>query len=120
MIPDDLIITRRSSQKQICRVTTEALVQSNTLFAIDTISLKALPQWLYFDCLSYDGFIYDGPTYEGQTKCFSLQNLSRFLNKSAINQLQTTLAKRLQKTEPVCIDYQPGKQEWLWSTKSPS
>ena len=66
MIPDDLIITRRSSERPICRVTTEALVQNDTLLAIDTAPLKALPQWPYFDCLTHDGL-----SYEGRAECLA-------------------------------------------------
>ena len=95
MTLDDLIITRRSSKKQIYRVKIEARVQNDTFLAIDTVPPKALPQWPYFDCPTYDGLIYNGPTYKGQAKCFSPRNPSRFLNKSVVNQLQTTLAKRL-------------------------
>ena len=71
MIPDDLIISRRSSKRPICRVTTEALVRSDTLFAIDTAPLKALPQWPYFDCPTYNGLIHDGSIYKGRAKCLA-------------------------------------------------
>ena len=97
MTPDDLIIPRKSSERPICRVKTEARVQNDTLLAIDTVPPKALPQWPYFDCPTYDGPTYDGPTYndDSQTKCFSPRNPSRFLNKSAVNQLQTALTRML-------------------------
>ena len=35
MIPHDLIITRKSSKKLICKVTIKAIVQSNTFLVID-------------------------------------------------------------------------------------
>ena len=105
MTPDDLIITRSSSERLICRVKIEARVRNDTFLTIDTAPLKTLPQWPYFDCPTYNGFIYNGLTYESWAKCFSPRNASRFLNKSAINQLQMVLGKRLQKTEPSCIDY---------------
>ena len=72
-------------------------------------NLNALSQWPYFDCLTYVGPIYNGPIYKAQAKCFSLRNLSRFLNKSVVNQLQTALAKRLQRTKSGYINYQPSK-----------
>ena len=71
MIQDDLIITRRLSEKPICKVTIEIFVQSNTLFNI--APLKALPQWLYLVYLTYDGSTYNGTNYNdnSQAKCFN-------------------------------------------------
>ena len=71
MIPDDLIITRRLSKRPICREIIEALVQSDTLLAIDTAPLKTLFQCPYFDYSTYNGPIYYSPTYEGQAKCLA-------------------------------------------------
>ena len=55
----------------------------------------------------------DGPIYDdkGQAKSFNLQNLLRFLNNGAVNQLQTALTRWLKRIEPklVCINYQLGK-----------
>ena len=97
MIPDDWL-TRRSSER--------------TIYGVAALWIALLKQYLFSSLLLYPQWL-NGPTYEGQAKCFSPQNLSRFLNKSAVNQLQTTLARRLQRKKPVCINYQSGKQEWM-------
>ena len=73
--------------------------------------------------LTYDGPVYNGPIYNdnGQTKYFSLQSLlslPKLSSKCVIDQFRTALGKR-PKIEPelVCINYQPGKQEWLGCTR---
>ena len=100
MIPDDLIITRRSSERPICRVTIEALVRSDTLFAIDTPS--SMERWPY---LRGSGRVFSSR---------SLLGLPRLSNKCVTNQFILALARN----EPVCINYQSGKQEWLWCLPS--
>ena len=72
MIPDDLIITKRSSKRPIHKVTTEALIQNDTFLTIDIATLKALLQWPYFDFPTYNGPIYNCLIYKSQAKCFSL------------------------------------------------
>ena len=57
-----------------------------------------------------DGPTYDGPTYEGQAKCFSPRNASRFLNKSAVNQLQTALARRPKNRAWACLHWLPTRK----------
>ena len=61
---------------------------------------------------TYDGPTYNGPTYEGQAKCFSPRNASRFLNKSAANQLQTALTKRPKNRAWACLHWLP-----TWKTR---
>ena len=80
MIPDDLIITRRSSERPICRVTIEALVRSDTLFAIDTPS--SMERWPY---LRGSGRVFSSR---------SLLGLPRLLNKCVTNQFRMALARR--------------------------
>ena len=103
MIPDDLIITRRSSEKPICIVPTEALVQSDTPLAIDTASMMALFMRV-------------------KVKYFSLQSLlglSSLLNKCMTNQFRTALIRRLKELNLSLIAsiISPAKREWLRCTR---
>ena len=81
---NDLVINNtkwpdiRLNKRPIYRVPVDVLVQSNTFSLIDTT--------LWMDGLTYND--------KGQAKCFCSRNLSRFLNKSVGNQLQTSLTKR--------------------------
>ena len=87
MIPDDLIIASRSSEKPICRVKTEVLIQNDTFFVIDTT-----PRGPYLN-----GSTYDGPIYKGWAKCLtygSLLGLLKLLNKCVTDQFRMALARR--------------------------
>ena len=103
MIPDDLIITRRSSERLICRVTIEALVQSDTLLAMDNASTMALSMRVKVKCFSWR----------------SLLGLSRLSNKCVTDQFRMALTKKLKELSLslVALIINPAKQEWLWCTR---
>ena len=87
MILDDLIITRRSSERLICAVAIFGIA----LLKQYLFSLLALhPQWL--NCP-----IYSGPTYEGQAEFSAYGSplgLPRLLNKYVTNQFRMALARK--------------------------
>ena len=107
MTPDDQS-TRRSSKRPICGVTALwiAFVEAISLFLIGTASSMArwpYLQWPYLRWLYLWG---SGQVFSSR----NLLNLPRLSIKCVTDQFISALAKK----EPVCIDYQPGKQEWLW------
>ena len=117
MIPDDLIITKRSSKKQICRVTIEALVQSDTLLpliphpkGLTSMALLWLP-YLWRPYLWWP-YLWESNQVFQPTK--PIKVLKQKHSWSGIN------GASKKANESVCIDYQPGKQEWLWCTRRPS
>ena len=59
---------------------------------------------------SYQKLYLNNPTYEGQAKCFSPRNASKFLNKSAANQLQTALTKRPKNRTWACLHRLPTRK----------
>ena len=87
MILDDLIITRKSSERPIYRVIILwiALLKQYLFFL-----LALQPQW--FNDPTYNGF-----TYESQAMCSaygSLLILARLLNKCMTDQFRMALARR--------------------------
>ena len=60
------------------------------------------PQCPYLDSSTYDD--------KGQAKCFSSRNSSRFLNKTAVNQLQTALTRRPKNWAWACLHWLSTRQ----------
>ena len=87
MISDDIIITRRSSERPICGVAALWIVLLKQYFFF---LLTPNIEWL-------NSPTYDGPTYKGQAKCFSswsLLGLSKLSNKYITDQFKTVIARR--------------------------